>query len=463
MVEPLPNWYERYNASQIVTVRLRLEDRPGALAAVLESLAAEQVFIGNVGLVGVEAQHKIRDIQMFLVDEEHQARALSRIRGLERASLVSVTDEVLEIHRKGSIETRSRVRLESLMDLRMVYTPGVARVCELIAGEPDQAWTYTAVGQKIAIVTNGTAVLGLGDIGPLASLPVMEGKAAILAHFVGVSAEPMLVDSKDVAEIVEIVAKSTLGYGAVQLEDIAAPACFEIERQLQARLDKPVFHDDQHGTATVCVAGLINAFAQTGLAAEDCRAVVLGAGAAGTAIARFLVSFGIGDVVVCDSAGAIYPGRPKGMNRWKEDLAEVTNRESAEGPIQEVIRGRNLFVGVSRPNQVTKEMVASMAKDPIVFALANPVSEISVGDALAAGAAVALDGRGMNNALAYPGLFRGALDARARRITREMMLAAANALADAAGEGQLLPDMLDLDVHRRVTEAVRDAWRDEDA
>lgn len=457
MVEPLPNWYERYNASQIVTLRIRLEDAPGALAATLEALAAELVPIGDVDLVGVEPGHKIRDIQMFLVDEAHRDRALERVRSLERASIVAVTDEVLEIHRGGSIETRSRVRLASLMDLRMVYTPGVARVCELIAAEPEQAWAYTALGQKIAIVSNGTAVLGLGDIGALASLPVMEGKAAILAHFVGVSAEPFLIDSKDPDEIVDIVALSTSGYGAVQLEDIAAPACFRIEQELQKRLDKPVFHDDQHGTATVCVAGLINALERTGLAAGDCRAVVLGAGAAGTAIARFLVDFGIGDVVVCDSSGAIRRGRER-MNRWKEELAEITNRDGVGGSLEEVIRGRNLFVGVSRPNQVSKEMVASMAKDPIVFALANPVSEISVSDALEAGAAVALDGRGMNNALAYPGLFRGALDVRAKRITREMMLAAATALAEAAGKGQLLPDMLDLEVHRRVTSAVSQAW-----
>ncbi len=271
------------------------------------------------------------------------------------------------------------------------------------------------------------------------------------------SAEPFLIESKDPNEVVDIVAKASIGYGAIQLEDIAAPACFQIERQLQARVDKPVFHDDQHGTATVCVAGLINALARTGRRASDLRAVTLGAGAAGTAIAKFLIDFGIDDVVACDSVGAIWDGRRDHMNAEKEELARITNRDRVKGPLAEAIRGRDLFIGVSKPNAVSSAMVRSMAKDPIVFALANPVSEISVRDALAAGAAIALDGRGMNNALAYPGIFRGALDARAKRITKAMMLAAAHAIAESAAGDMLMPDMLDMSVHRKVTAAVHQA------
>ncbi len=461
MFDKSPNWYERYSASKVITVRVESADVPGSLARILEAVATTRAQLGDIKLIGVDGRSKVRDIQMFMVDDEHQQRTVDAIAKVDQVKVLSVTDDVLEVHRHGSIETRARVPLESLMDLRMVYTPGVASVCELLAKEPDKAWEYTAVGQKIAIVTNGTAVLGLGNIGPLASLPVMEGKAAILSKFVGVSAEPLLIESQDVDEVVNIVAKCAKGYGAIQLEDIAAPACFEIEERLQKLVDVPVFHDDQHGTATVLIGGLINALKRTEQSPENLRAVMLGAGAAGTAIARFLMRFGVKDVVVVDSKGAIYEGR-EGLNPAKTALAKETNQEKAKGPIEEVIKGRNLFVGVSKPNTVTPEMVRSMAKNPIVFALANPVSEISVRDALQAGAAVALDGRGMNNALAYPGLFRGALNARAKQITHEMKLAAAQALADAAVGDALLPDMLDMSVHERVTQAVMNAAPDAD-
>ena len=457
MTTPRPSWQERFNAKFIVTARVRLLDQPGTLASVLHAVAEAGAMVGDTRIVGADAQHKIRDIQLFVVDRQRLDATTAAIASVHGAELLRVTDEVLEIHRRGAIETRSSVPLDTMSDLRMVYTPGVASVCELIAEKPDEAWTYTTRCRRIALVTNGTAVLGLGDIGPLASLPVMEGKAAILAHFVDVSCDPILVDAASPDQIVDLVSRIASGYGAIQLEDIAAPGCFEIEERLQALLDIPVFHDDQHGTATVVVAGLIKALERVGRKPGDCRAAILGAGAAGFAIAGFLVDFGIADVVVCDRAGAIHRGRQEHMNDWKERLAQRTNADNVQGSIADAIRGRELFIGVSRPNTVSREMVASMAPQPIVFALANPVSEISAEDALAAGAAVATDGRGMNNALAYPGIFRGALDARARRITHEMKLAAARALADAATDG-LLPDMLDRSVHQRVAEAVAAAW-----
>ncbi|MCH8823790.1 MAG: NAD-dependent malic enzyme [Planctomycetes bacterium] len=459
MKKTLPNWQERYNAKFIITLRIRVLDAPGNLASVLNVIADVGAMVGDIRIVGADRQHKIRDIQLFLVEEEHLDVAVDALRELPEIEILSITDEVLEIHRHGAIETKACVPLNTMMDLRMVYTPGVASVCQLIADKPEQAWKYTSKGNRIAIVTNGTAVLGLGDIGPLASLPVMEGKAAILAHFVGVSADPILIDSKDTDEIISIVAKLACYYGAIQLEDIAAPACFEIEDRLQEMLDVPVFHDDQHGTATVVVAGLINALKQTHRKASDCNAVILGAGAAGLAITKFLIDFGIGNVVVCDSQGAIYRGRTKRMNPWKVKIAEVTNKENEQGSLEQIIKGKNLFIGVARPRVVSKKMVASMSKDSIVFALANPVSEISVEDATEAGAAVAVDGRGMNNALAYPGIFKGTLDARAKRITPQMKNAAAQALADAAKE-QLLPDMLDQTMHTRVAKAVAEAWKE---
>ena len=453
------NWLERYNAALIMTVRVRFTDRPGALAGVLEAIAATRSPVGDIHIVGADSQTKTRDIGVFCIDHEHLNRTLDAIGEIEGVKVLKVVDEVMEIHRGGTIRTDATVSLDTVMDLRMVYTPGVASVCEAIAADPSQAWDYTAKGDKIAIVTNGTAVLGLGDIGALAGLPVMEGKAAILSHFVGVSAEPILIESHDVERIIDIVSGIASGYGAIQLEDISAPACFDIERRLNEMLDVPVFHDDQHGTATVCIAGLINALKVTNRTAADCKAVVLGAGAAGLAIAKFLLDFGVGDVVVCDSRGALTTDREKGMNPWKQRIAEITNKDNFSGTAEECFKGRNLFIGVSRPNTVNQDMIRSMDPDSIVFALANPISEILAEDAKAAGAAVALDGRGMNNALAYPGLFRGTLDARASDITHEMKLAAAQALAGAAGEDALLPEMTDPSIHQLVAAAVAEAWK----
>ncbi len=450
-----PNWQERYHAKHIITLRVQLQDQPGALARLLGGLGDAGASIGEIRIGGAAGAFKTREIQVFVVDDDALDRVIDVANQTPHVRLDAIIDDVLESHRGGVIETRSRSPLDTVMDLRMVYTPGVASVCSLISERPDQAWKYTAKGRKIAIVTNGTAVLGLGDIGPLAGLPVMEGKAAILARFVGVSAEPMLIDSHDPDEIVDIVTKTASQYGAIQLEDIGAPACFEIEDRLQQTLDVPVFHDDQHGTATVAAAGLINALARTGRDKADARAVILGAGAAGLAIARFLINYGVGDVVVCDSKGAIHVGRDD-LNPWKRSIAEASNRDGFTGDFPSAMQGRDVFIGVSRPNMVTPEMVQSMADDPIVFALANPVSEISVEDARAAGAAVAVDGRGMNNALAYPGLFRGALDVRAREINPAMRIAAAEALAEMA-RGDLLPEMLDPRVHAGVTNAVATA------
>jgi malate dehydrogenase (oxaloacetate-decarboxylating) len=373
--------------------------------------------------------------------------------------IVTATDEIFETHRRGSIEVISRAKLKSLTDLRMVYTPGVASVCEEVKRSPDAAWELTGICDRVAIVTNGTAVLGLGDIGPVASLPVMEGKASILAEFVDVSAFPILIDTNDIDTFVETVVRISSGFGAIQLEDVAAPACFEIEEKLKAQLNIPVFHDDQHGTATIVLAALINALKQTNKSSARCSVVMLGAGAAGIAVSRMLLEFGIGDIVVFDSVGAIYSGRTENMNPYKQQLAKVTNKNNEKGSLSESFVGKDIFIGVSRPNMVTKEMVASMAKDPIVFPLANPVGEISKEEAIEAGAAIAADGRDINNALAYPGIFRGALDARATDINLKMKLAAAEELARLAEGNGLLPDMLEKGVHERIARAVAATWQ----
>jgi malate dehydrogenase (oxaloacetate-decarboxylating) len=342
----------------------------------------------------------------------------------------------------------------------MLYTPGVASVCTKIVENPNVAWDYTGLCDRVAIVTDGTAVLGLGNIGVLPSLPVMEGKAAIFAEFANISAVPILVNSTDPDVIVETVCRIAPSFGAIQLEDISAPNCFEVEEKLRDCLDIPVFHDDQHGTATVALAALINALKRTGRKPQDCTAIILGAGAAGYAITMMLLKFGLKDIVVYDSAGAIYKGRTAKMNPYKHKLAEITNKSNVTGNLLEGFKNRDIFIGVAQPNMVSKEMISAMAKNPLVFPLSNPKGEISVDDAFAAGAAIAADGRTINNALAYPALFRGALDAKAKDITLEMQLAASEQLSALTPDGMLLPDILDRNVHRQVALAVSKACQE---
>ncbi|HEW79245.1 MAG TPA: NAD-dependent malic enzyme [Phycisphaerales bacterium] len=457
------SWQQRYCASQIFTLRCRITDKPGMFAKLSDCLGRAGAYMGEINLVGLENEHKIRDVTVYLADRKQLDKLLEMVKSIDGTDIISVTDEILEIHRRGSIEVVSRVPIENLTDLRMLYTPGVAAVCEEVKNNPAMAWEMTGICDRVAIATNGTAVLGLGNIGPVASLPVMEGKAAILAEFVGISGFPVLIDTEDIDIFVETVVRIASGFGAIQLEDIAAPDCFEIEEKLRAKLNIPVFHDDQHGTATVVLAALINAIEQTNKNPRHCSVVMLGAGAAGFAISQILLEFGIGDIVLYDSKGAIYRGRSKNMNPYKQQLAKVTNKNNEKGSLSEGFIGKDIFIGVSRPNMVSKEMVASMAKDPVVLPLSNPVGEISKEEAIEAGAAIAADGRDINNALAYPGIFRGALDARATQITLAMQLAAAEELAGLAPANALLPDILERAVHEKVAQAVAAAWEGQKA
>lgn len=368
-------------------------------------------------------------------------------------------DDILRLHGRGKTRMVSRVKLESVEQLRQIYTPGVAEVSRIIHADPEKLYDYTSVADTVAVVTNGTAVLGLGDVGVRAAMPVMEGKCVILMEMVDIAAVPLLVDSHDPVQIVETVAAVAPTFGAILLEDIAAPFCFEIEVALKKRLDIPVFHDDQHGTAVVVLAALISAVKMAGREAADLRVVMNGAGAAGSAVARFLLDYGVKDVVLCDRAGAIYRGRAENMNPAKERLAALTNKENEKGTLAEVMRGKDVFIGVSVAGAVTREMVRSMAPGPIVFAMANPVPEIWPDEAMEAGAVAAQDGRHINNALGFPGIFRGALDARARDIDEGMKRAAAFALASLAPQGELVPDFMDRGVHRAVADAVAEAAR----
>ena len=448
---------DRFERNVVFVLCVRLDDRADALARVLQAVSDAGARAGEATKREHQAGHIVYDIQVFAADDAQMQSLREAADAIEGAEVEDVLDEAMESHRGGACETRSRSPIRSNTDLRIVYTPGVARVCRAIEKDPAEARQFTNIANKVAIATNGTAILGLGDIGPLAGLPVMEGKAAIFWEFAGISAEPVLIDTHDADEFILVMAKLACGFGAIQIEDVKAPECFKITRELDARLAIPVFHDDQHGTATIVLAGLYSALKKTGKKIEDMTCAISGAGAAGTAVTDLLTRAGAGDVVLCDSRGIIYRGRTENMNEEKVALAQRSNKDNIQGSLADAMRGRELFIGVSQPNIVTRDMVRSMAPDPIVFALANPVSEITVSQAYAAGASVAADGRMMNNALAYPGIFRGALDAEAESITEEMMMAAACALADVVPAGELMPEMMDPATHTAVAEAVKRA------
>lgn len=347
----------------------------------------------------------------------------------------TVYERSLELHEKnhGKLEVISKIKVENREDLSLAYTPGVAEPCRKIHANPDDVYKYTAKGNLVAVVSDGTAVLGLGDIGPLAGMPVMEGKSILFKEFANVDAFPICLDTKDVDEIVETVKRIAPCFGGINLEDISAPRCFEVEARLKKELDIPVFHDDQHGTAIVVCAGLINALKVVGKKMEDIRVVINGAGSAGISICKLILQFGVGDVVLVDRQGALCPGE-EWMNPAQKAMAEVTNKDHQRGLLAEIIKDKDVFIGVSAPNLVTVEMVKTMAKDPIIFAMANPTPEIMPDVAKAGGARVVATGRSdfpnqINNVLVFPGIFRGALDVRATDITEEMKLAASRAIA----------------------------------
>ena len=360
----------------------------------------------------------------------------------------TVYERSLELHAEkvGKIEVNSKVVVENKDQLSLAYSPGVAEPCREIHKDPNNVFKYTSKGNLVAVVSDGTAVLGLGDIGPLAAMPVMEGKAILFKNFANVDAFPICLDTKDVDEIVETVKRIAPCFGGINLEDISAPRCFEIERRLKEELDIPVFHDDQHGTAIVVCAGLINALKCVGKKPEEIKVVINGAGSAGISICKLLLQFGIGDVVLVDRQGALCPGEDW-MNPAQAAMAEVTNKDKQTGPLVEIIKGKDVFIGVSAPNLVTAEMVSTMAKDPIVFAMANPTPEIMPDVAKAGGATIVATGRSdfpnqINNVLVFPGIFRGALDVRATNITEEMKLAAARAIASLVTEEELNPEYI---------------------
>lgn len=379
---------------------------------------------------------------------------------------MTINEQALKLHEEwnGKIETTSKCRIASREDLALAYTPGVAEPCKVIAQDREAAYKYTIKSNTIAVVSDGSAVLGLGNIGPYAAMPVMEGKAVLFKEFGGVNAVPICLDTQDTEEIIKAVAAIAPGFGGINLEDISAPRCFEIETRLKEMLDIPVFHDDQHGTAIVVLAGIINALKVTGKSKESCQVVVNGAGSAGVAITKLLLTYGFKNVTMCDKSGILSKGA-EGLNWMQESMMDVTNLSHKTGSLADALKGADIFVGVSAPNIVTAEMVSSMNKDAILFAMANPVPEIMPDVAKAAGAKVVGTGRSdfpnqVNNVVAFPGIFKGALEGRATQITEEMKLAAANAIAGLVPDSELnedniMPEAFDPKVAEVVAEAVK--------
>jgi malate dehydrogenase (oxaloacetate-decarboxylating) len=378
----------------------------------------------------------------------------------------TLREEALKMHKEnqGKLSVNSKVKVRDAKDLSLAYSPGVAEPCLAIHETESKVYDYTMKGNLVAVISNGTAVLGLGNIGPKAAMPVMEGKALLFKEFANVDAFPLCINSTDPDKIVEHVKMLEPTFGGVNLEDIAAPQCFEIEERLRKECDIPIFHDDQHGTAIVTAAGLINALKLSNKNIEDIRVVANGAGAAGVAIVKLLLNMGVNDVILCDTKGIIYKDRPVGMNKFKEEMASITNKEQKQGSLADALQGADVFVGVSAAGAVTKEMVHSMNENPIIFAMANPVPEIMPEEAKEAGALVVGTGRSdfpnqVNNVLAFPGIFRGALDVRAKEINEEMKVAAVYAISGLINSEELhadyvIPDPFDSRVAKHVAEAV---------
>ena len=433
------------SASFSATIRVRIDNQPGAFARLAAAVGEAGGLLGAIDLVRVEKQTKIRDVTVLAADDAHLSSIIDLVRAVEGVEIVNVSDRTFLLHLGGKIEVTSRVPLKTRDDLSMAYTPGVARVCRAIADDPDKVWNLTIKRNTVAVVSDGTAVLGLGDIGPEAAMPVMEGKAVLFKEFGGVDAFPICLSTTDTDEIVRTVEAIAPGFGGINLEDISAPRCFEIEERLRASLDIPVFHDDQHGTAIVTLAALLNALRVVGKRIEDIRVVLTGAGAAGIAVARTLQRAGVVDVVACDREGAIYRGRP-GLTPVKEEFAETTNPQNLQGSADELLAGADVFIGLSAPGAISVEGVRRMAEHAIVFAMANPTPEVDP-EAIEGLADVIATGRSdypnqINNVLAFPGVFRGALDVRARTINADMEVAAARAIASSIPDDELSTDYI---------------------
>ncbi|MFA6544586.1 MAG: NAD-dependent malic enzyme [Limisphaerales bacterium] len=451
------------SVSYSFVMRLTYPNRIAMFAKLTQTIGRLGGDLGAVDIVNPDAKRMTRDVTVRARDHEHMETIVQTLRKLKDVTVVNVSDQVFLLHLGGKISIQNKVPLTTRDTLSMAYTPGVARVCSAIAEQHAKAWQLTIKGNSVAVVSDGSAVLGLGNIGPEAAMPVMEGKAMLFKEFGGIDAYPICLRTQETEEIINTVANLSVGFGGINLEDISAPRCFEIERRLQERLDIPVFHDDQHGTAVVVLAGLLNTSRLSGRPLAGLRIVILGAGAAGTAIAVMLQNAGVRDIIVCDRQGIINGRTRTDLNEAKKQLAATTNPRGLSGKVEAALKKADVLIGVSGPGLIAAKSLRLMAAKPIVFALANPVPEIMPEEA-ASKAWIIATGRSdypnqINNVLAFPGIFRGALNVRARRITEGMKLAAAKAIANCISRRELspeyiVPSVFNRDVVRNVTAAV---------
>ncbi len=457
--------YYQPSEGYAITLRLRLSNKPGVLGQVTLAIGEAGGNIGAIDIVEVANHQLVRDITIAAGNDTTANRIIEAVKALPDVTFINVSDRTFLLHLGGKIEIRSKIPIQTRADLSRAYTPGVARVCTAIAEDPSKVFNLTIKRNTVAVVTDGTAVLGLGDIGPSAALPVMEGKAMLFKEFAGIDAFPICLDTKDTEEIIRTVKAIAPVFGGINLEDISAPRCFEIEERLKKELDIPVFHDDQHGTAVVVLAALINALKVVGKKMSDIKVVLSGTGAAGTACTKILLNAGVKNIIGCDIHGAVYRGRTEHMNKALDWYAENTNPENLQGSLDDLMDGADVFIGVSAPNALSVEAVKKMADNSIVFALANPMPEIMPEDA-ALYAKVVATGRSdypnqINNVMCFPGIFRGALDCRATDINEEMKLAAAYAIASTINDAELQPDYIIPSIfNRRVTALVAAAVED---
>jgi malate dehydrogenase (oxaloacetate-decarboxylating) len=453
------------SASYSLTMRVEIPGEPGSFALVAGAVAEAAGDMGAIDLVRVNKDYTVRDITCSASDAEHGQRIIDAVRAVPGVQVVNVSDRTFLMHLGGKIEVHNKVPVKTRDDLSMAYTPGVARVCLAIASDREKVRSLTIKQNTVAVVTDGTAVLGLGDIGPEAAMPVMEGKAMLFKEFAGIDAWPIALNTKDTDEIIGIVKALAPGFGGINLEDIAAPRCFEIEGRLRQELDIPVFHDDQHGTAVVVLAGLINAAKLVGKPLEELRVVLVGVGAAGVAVSKLLLRAGVTDIVGCDRDGALYAGK-KGLTGIRKWYAKHTNPRGFDGTAHEALAGADVFIGLSGPGAVSAEAIRTMADDAIVFAMANPEPEVPP-EEIQGDVRVIATGRSdypnqVNNVLCFPGMFRGALNAHATTINEEMNLAAARAIAsvisdDELSEEYVIPSVFNKSVVEQVATAVADA------
>ncbi len=456
------------SASYSMTLRVEFPHEVGSLGKILTAVGDAGGMVGAIDIVRMQKERSTRDVTVNARDSEHGQKIVDDVGNLPEVRVINVSDRTFLVHLGGKIEVNPRLQIRTRDDLSMVYTPGVARVCRAIHQDPERAFNLTIKRNTVAVVTDGTAVLGLGDIGPAAAMPVMEGKAALFKEFAGVDAFPICLDTKDVDEIVAVVRNIAPGFGGINLEDISAPRCFEIEERLKREIEIPVFHDDQHGTAIVVLAALINSLKIVDKKMEDLRIVISGVGASGVACAKMMMAAGAKNIVGCDSKGIVHEGRDN-LNESKQWFAQHTNPEGREGDLAAAMEGADLFLGLSVPGVLSVEHLDSMAEDPIVFAMANPDPEIRP-EAAWGHARIVATGRSdypnqINNVLGFPGVFRGALDVRAREIDEGMKLAAAEAMAAVISEEELsedyiIPSVFDERVVPAVAGAVAKAARE---